>query len=187
MTGTGVPPVPGERHPGGMPGRNVRGVRYGADAGQMMATLYHSHYGSLTRIAALLIGDNLAAEEIVQDTFASVYRAWRHLRDGEKALDYLRRTVVGRARSHAAAWSGPRGPAGVGQASPAVPVAPLLITLRELPARQREALILKYYADWPDRQIAAAMGISGRALNAHVRRGMSALANRASARRGGPA
>ena len=124
----------------------------------MMATLYHAHYGSLTRIAALLIGDNLAAEEIVQDTFASVYRAWRHLRDGEEALDYLRRTVVSRARSHAAAWPGPRGPAGVGQASPAVPVAPLLITLRELPARQREALILKYYADWPDRQIAAAMG-----------------------------
>ena len=50
----------------------------------MVAALYHAHYGSLARIAALLTGDNLAAEEIVQDTFASVYRAWRRLRDREK-------------------------------------------------------------------------------------------------------
>ena len=59
--------------------------------------------------------------------------------------------------------------------------------LRELPARQREALVLKYYADWPHRQIAAAMGISGRALNVHVRRGLSALAACAAPRRDDPA
>jgi DNA-directed RNA polymerase specialized sigma24 family protein len=170
-----------------MPGRNVRGVRYGSDADQVVAALYHAHYGSLARIAALLTGDNLAAEEIAQDTFASVYRAWRHLRDREKALDYLRRTVVSRARSHAAASPGPRVPAGAERASPAGPVAPLLTMLRELPARQREALVLKYYADWPHRQIAAAMGISGRALNIHVRRGLSALAACAAPRRNDPA
>jgi DNA-directed RNA polymerase specialized sigma24 family protein len=187
VTGTGVPPVPGERHPGGMPGRNVRRVRYRPGADRMLAALYHAHYDSLARIAALLADDSLAAEEMVQDVFASVYSAWRYLRDGEKALDFLRRGVVSRARSHGAASPGPRGPAGAGQISPAVPRAPLLTRLHELPARQREALVLKYYADWPDRQIAAAMGISGQTLNAYIRQGLSALAARSAPRRDGPA
>ena len=168
-----------------MPGRSARRVRYRPDADQMVAALYHAHYGSLARIAALLAGDSLAAEQMVQDAFASVYSAWRYQRDGEKALGFLRRGVVSRARFHAAASPAPRGPAGAGQASPAVPGAPLLTRLHELPARQREALVLKYYADWPDRQIAAAMEISGRALNAHIRQGLSALAARAAPRRDG--
>ena len=98
MTGTAEPPSPGERHPAGVPGPSVRGVRYDSDADQVVAALYHAHYGSLTRIAALLIGDSLAAEEMVQDAFASVYCAWRHLRDEKSALDHLRRAVVSRAR-----------------------------------------------------------------------------------------
>ena len=169
----------------GMPGRSMRGGWPGSDTDQMVAALYHAHYGSLARIAAFLVGDGLAAEELVQDAFASVYRAWRHLRDEEKALDYLRRAVVSRARFPAAASPGPRGPrgprgpAGAGRASPGMPRTPLLTTLRALPARQREALVLKYYADWPDRQIADAMGISGRALNTHIRRGLAALTARA--------
>lgn len=154
----------------------MRGGRSGPDADQMVAALYHAHYGSLARIAALLVGDGLAAEELVQDAFASVYWVWRQLRDQERALDYLRRAVVSRARSHAALSPGPRGQIGAGPAPPGMPGTPLLATLCGLPARQREALVLKYYADWPDRQIAAAMGITGRALNAHIRRGLSALA-----------
>ena len=47
--------------------------------------------------------------------------------------------------------------------------------LRDLPARQREAIVLKYYADWSDPQIAAAMGISRQMLSAHLRRGLSAV------------
>ena len=50
-----------------------------------------------------------------------------------------------------------------------------MATLRRLPRPQCEALVLKYYAEWPDAQIADAMGISRRALTAHLRRGMSAL------------
>ena len=176
MTGTGVTPVPGEQHPGGRPGRDVRGGRSRPDADEMMAALYRAHYGSLTRIAALLVGDGPAAEEMVQDAYAAVYRARRRLRDEEKVLDYLRRAIVSRARSGAAAGVGEHGPAGAGLASPGLPGTPLLIELGGLPACQREALILKYYADWPDRQIAAAMGIGARALYSHIRRGLSALA-----------
>ena len=57
--------------------------------------------------------------------------------------------------------------------------------LRCRPAHQREALVLRYYAGWPDPQIAAAMGISRRALNAYIRRGMSALQARTDPDSGG--
>ncbi len=164
MTGTGGSPVPGGQRPERTPGPDTHSGRPGPDADQMLAALYEAHYGSLARIAALLVGDGRSAEEIVQEAFAFVYRAG-HLRDEEKALDYLRRTVVRRARAQAAARSGPPGTL-------------LPATLRGLPVRQREALILKYYADWPDRQIAAAMGISGRALYSHIRRGLASLAAR---------
>jgi len=50
-----------------------------------------------------------------------------------------------------------------------------MAALRGLPARQREALVLRYYADWPDPQIAAAMGISRPVLTDCIRRGMAAL------------
>ena len=133
------------------------------EADQAVSVLYHAHYRSLVRIAALLAGDVAEAEGIVQDAFVSMHRAWRRLRDGDAAIGDLRRTVVTRARSRGAASLDP---AGSGQ---------LMAALRGLPARQREALILKYYTDWPDPQIAAAMGISGHALNAHIRCGMSAL------------
>jgi DNA-directed RNA polymerase specialized sigma24 family protein len=80
---------------------------------------------------------------------------------------------VSRARVLAAASSGRPG-------------TPLLAALRELPARQRESLVLRYYADWPDLEIASVTGISGRAVNAHIRRGLSALTTRAAMRRDGP-
>ena len=147
----------------------------GSDADRAVAALYGAHYRSLARIVALLLGDGASAEEIVQDAFVSVHRAWPNLRDGDEALSYLHRAVVSRARAHGAAASAARGPAGAGPPAPGIPGAVLMAMLDGLRARQREALVLKYYAGWPDPQIAAAMGISRHALNAHIQRGMSAL------------
>lgn len=149
------------------------------DADQAVAAFYHAHYRSLVRIAALLAGDGTQAEEIVQDAFVSVHRAWPHLRDSDEALGYLHRAVVTRARSRSALLpdplSRPHGLAGAGRPAPGISGAVLVTALAGLPACQREALVLKYYADWPDPQIAVAMGIGRHALNAHARRGMSAL------------
>jgi DNA-directed RNA polymerase specialized sigma24 family protein len=155
----------------------------GRDPDQAVAALYHEHYRSLARIAALLLGDGELAEETTQDAFVSVSRAWGWLRDGDEALRYLRHAVISLARSHAAASPDqldlPHDLA-AGQRPAANLAGPAFMpALRDLPARQREALVLRYYADWPDPQIAAAMGISRRALNASIRRGMSALQARA--------
>jgi DNA-directed RNA polymerase specialized sigma24 family protein len=148
-------------------------------AGQLVAALYHAHYRFLTRMTALLVGDGAAAEEIVQDAFVSLHRAWRYLPDGDAALDHLRRAVVSRAHSRSAAspdlLSRPRDLPAAGQPTPGNPAALLVAALRGLPARRREALVLKYYADWSDPQIALAMGVSRHVLNGCIRRGMSAL------------
>jgi len=108
MTGAEGLPEPGRRH------RARRSRAYGAtcssshraagwDADQAVAALYREHYRSLARIAALLLDDSELAEEITQDAFVSLFRAWGRLRDGGEALRYLRRAVISLARSQAAA------------------------------------------------------------------------------------
>ena len=145
----------------------------------MVAVLYHAHYQSLTRIAALLVRDTAAADEIVQSAFVSVYRAWRHLGDEDRALAYLRRAVVSGTRSRDMASADPPSrPSGASHAScpgPSTAGRPLVAALQALPARQREALVLTYYAEWPEAQIATVMGVSGRAIVSHAARGISTL------------
>ena len=51
----------------------------------------------------------------------------------------------------------------------------VVAALRKLPDRQREALVLRYYGDLTEAQIAAAMGISRGAVKSHTARGMSSL------------
>ena len=163
------PPGPGMTGPPAVPGW---------DADQAVDVLHHAHYGALTRLAVLLVTDVAAAEEIVQAAFAAMHGAWQHLRDSEKALAFLLRKVVIGARSHHAASPAPPGrqPALPQAGQPAVTAPQALVAaLQALPARQREALVLRYYADLPDTQIAAAMGTSAHAVTGHIRRGLSSL------------
>jgi len=76
--------------PARTPGASTADGWRGWDADQAVAALYHAHYRSLTRVAALLAGDDAAADEIAQDAFVCVHRAWRHLRHEDAALDHLR-------------------------------------------------------------------------------------------------
>ena len=150
----------------------------GWDADQAVDVLYHAHYRALTRLAALLVTDVAAAEEIVQAAFAAMHGGWQHLRDSDKALAFLLRKVVIGARSHHAASPAlPSREPGRPQAVQPAITAPqaLLAALQALPARQREALVLRYYAGLPDTQIAAALGTSARAVTCHIGCGLSSL------------
>jgi hypothetical protein len=69
------------------------------DAEQAVTAMYSTHYRSLVRLAALLVRDVATAEEVVQDSFIAMHGAWRRLRDNDKALSYLRQSVVNRSRS----------------------------------------------------------------------------------------
>jgi DNA-directed RNA polymerase specialized sigma24 family protein len=159
------------------------------DADEAVAMLYATHCRPLTRLATLLASDEALAEEIVRDAFVATHSAWRQLRDSDRALRYLQETVVRRSRSRLAAGPAPPGgqPAGNlprssgpdqpadGQQPPASPGPSLVAALRSLPAPQREALVLRYYADMPEPRIASVMGISTQALTSHIAYGMSSL------------
>jgi DNA-directed RNA polymerase specialized sigma24 family protein len=149
-------------------------------ADQMVTRLYAAHYRQLVRLAVLLVHDLPTAQEIVQDAFVALHDAWRQ-RGGESPLSYLRQSVVSRSRSvlHCrAANPGPPGSApGAGGQHPMTGLAdPVVIrALIALPAQQREALVLNYYAGLSDAQIGAAMGISKHTAQGHIVRAMDGL------------
>jgi RNA polymerase sigma-70 factor (sigma-E family) len=154
------------------------------DAARAVTAIYTAHYRSLVRLAVLLVRDVATAEEIVQDSFIAMHAAWPRLRDGEKALSYLRQSVVNRSRSvlrHRVVVdrNAPQPPPDMpsaGQGAIWLPERSAVIAaLRTLPTRQREALVLKYYADLSDAQIAAAMGISKGAVESHTARAVATL------------
>ena len=154
------------------------------DAGRALAELYAVHYQALVRLAALLVRDKATAEEVVQDSFVAMHASWRRLRDSGKASSYLRRCVVNRSRSvlrHQMVTERhmlqppPEMPSAEQGAMTLLERSAVVAALHGLPARQREALVLRYYADLPEAEIASAMGISQGAVKSHVFRAMSAL------------
>jgi RNA polymerase sigma-70 factor (sigma-E family) len=157
-------------------------VRWGAD--EAVTHLYAAHYRSLVRLAALLLRDTSAAEEVVQDAFVAMHGAWRRLADPDRALAYLRQSVVNRSRSalrhrdvvarHAPAPP-PHAASAEHGALTALEHASVMAALRRLPQRQREVLVLRYYADLSEADIAETMGISRGAVKSHAARGMAAL------------
>ncbi|WP_432975431.1 SigE family RNA polymerase sigma factor [Dactylosporangium sp. CA-233914] len=186
-------PVQAARTPGGpgrdpalgrrRPGEDVRG--WSAD--DAIGALFGAHYRALVRLAVLLLRDEGVAEDVVQDAYVALHRRWWRLRDADKALSYLRTSVVNGARSalrkrgvqerHIA--RGPDGPQVVASAETGalslLAHREVLAAVRRLPARQREAIVLRYYAELSEAEIADAMGVSRGAVKSHASRGMAAL------------
>jgi RNA polymerase sigma-70 factor (sigma-E family) len=152
----------------------------GSDTGQEIAAIYGTQYRSLVRLAVLLVGDLGIAEEVVQDSFIAIAGARRQLRDHDKALSYLRQSVVNRSRSalrrRMLAELSTRAVQAAGQeAITPRDCVPVISALRTLPPRQREALVLRFYLDLPEEQVASAMRTSRGAVTRHTARAMAAL------------
>jgi len=161
-------------------------TRVGWSADEALEQLYAAHWRRLVRLAVLLVRDQGAAEEIVQDSFVAVHDRWGRLREPEKALAYLRQSVVNRSRSHLRHLAVVRRHAQREGAQPAASGADqaaydearrgaVLDALRRLPTRQREVLALRYYLDLSEAEIAEALGISRGAVKSHASRGAAAL------------
>ncbi len=154
------------------------------DADDAVTALYAAHYTSLVRLAALLVHHSGEAEEIVQDAFVTMHDKWRRLRDPDKALGYLRRSVVNRTRSahrhHLVAVKHlpdrlEDAASAESHAMAAHTRAQVMAAVHKLPTRQREVLVLRYYSDLTEAQIADTLGISPGAVKSHAHRGMSTL------------
>ena len=153
-----------------------------ADA--FLTELYAAHYRRLVRSAWMLVHDVPTAEEVVQDAFVSMHDAWQRLRDAENAVAYVRRAVVNRSRSvmrHQMVVEKyleeppPDMPSAEHGALVSLERAAVVAALQRLTARQREAIVLRYYADLSEGEIAEVMGISRGAVKSHTARGMAAL------------
>lgn len=154
------------------------------DADAAVSQLYETHWTPLVRLAALLTRDASVAEEIVQDSFVSLHRRWSALTDRSAAHAYLRTSVVNRARSairHRGVEEryrqpGPPEPAGPEErALQADADAHVMAALRTLSRRQQEVLVLRYFGDYSEKDIALTLGLSKGAVKSHSHRGLAAL------------
>lgn len=152
-----------------------------------LTELYTAHYQKLVRITALLLDDHSLSEEVVQDAYVKMHGAWSRIRDPKAAEAYLRTAVVNLSRSRMrrrlvarkyAPKPMPDEPSAEYGALARLERDTVIAALHELPRRQRECLVLRYYADLSERQIAEAMGISAGSVKSHAARGMAALRDR---------
>lgn len=146
--------------------------------------LYAGHFTALVRLATLLLRDQGEAEQVVQDAFLDLHQRWARLREPEKALGYLHTSVVNRSRSvlrhrKVVARRPDTAPGDAPGADVEVDTRArrdvVLKALAELPERQREVLVLRYYRDLSEAQIAATLGISPGSVKTHASRGAAAL------------
>lgn len=168
------------------------------DAGRTRSTaadgalveLYRAHYAGLVRLAILLADDNAAAEDLVQDAFVKLHRSWSRLRDPEAALPYLRACVVNGGRSRLRRLKTVRtfvsNEAARDRTHDHLPSAEqhallneshreLLAAVQTLPERQRQVLVLRYYAECSEIETADALGISVGAVKSHAHRAIASL------------
>ncbi len=138
-----------------------------------------AHYCRLVGLAQLILGGNAAAEDIVQEAFIRVCGSRSRIRDPDRAAGYLRITVMNLARSalrrqQTALRHGPE------PAAPAEPVptkvrnAGVMDALRQLPWRQQQVIMLRYYADLSVLETAQTLQISTAMVET---RGFQALAS----------
>jgi RNA polymerase sigma-70 factor (sigma-E family) len=158
-----------------------------ADAGPLVTALYQAHGVGLIRLAVVMLGDRPAAEDVVQEAFFGLYRRWDHLDDPGNALRYLRSSVLNgcrsvlrnRGRLHLRLGQEPSRLDSVESAESTALVGEehraVLAALRRLPDRQREALVLRFYLELSEAEIAQAMDISQGTVKSTVSRALAAL------------
>ncbi|MCX5010195.1 SigE family RNA polymerase sigma factor [Streptomyces sp. NBC_00555] len=150
-----------------------------------VTALYHAHRLRMVRLAVLLVDDLATAEDVVQDAFTALYRRHgEHITEVDNALGYLRTAVVNTSRSvlrrrrTARAWT-PAAPADVPSAEAHVVIdeahREVLAALGRLTPRRRQVLVLRYWADLSEAEIASTLGISRGAVKSNASRGLDAL------------
>ncbi len=149
--------------------------------------LFHHHYRRLVGLAGLMVDDRETAEEVVQDAFEALYRHWDRLRDPYAAVAYLNRSVVNGSRSTARRRMTERAydlpDAGVAPSAESAGLdgsqrAQLISAVRALPQRQREVMVLRYFLDLSEAEIAEWLGVSPGSVKRHAFRAVDTLQKR---------
>jgi RNA polymerase sigma-70 factor (sigma-E family) len=149
--------------------------------------LYRTQRLAMVRLALLLVDDRETAEDVAQDAFAALHRRWQSLHTEDAAIGYLRTCVVNGARSvlrrRRTVRRQPQPDADLFVAESAdrrVLLAEehreVIAAMRRLPARQREVIVLRYWSELTEPQIAATLGISVGSVKSSASRGRDAIA-----------
>ncbi|MEW1865240.1 SigE family RNA polymerase sigma factor [Streptomyces sp. NBC_00669] len=195
--GTIAPPRPSRTATGGLPviapwPVRVAGANHDGAEGAMavgttvdhLTETYRAHYRSLLGLAALLLDDTASCEDVVQEAFIRVHSARSRVRDPEKTLAYLRQTVVNLSRSalrrrilglKLLAKPMPDMASAEEGAYEILERDQLKAAMRKLQRRQREVLVLRYFVDMTEAQVAETLGISLGSVKAYGSRGLAAL------------
>lgn len=156
-----------------------------ADAAPDFARFFDEQSATLARLSYLLVGDVETGRDVAQDVMTELYRRWHRFGSYGQALGYARTSVVNRSRNvlrhkgvvdrvdpllrHEAAR---HAPAADGSLDRQV----LLAKVRLLPRRQREVVVLRYWLDLPEAEIAEVLGISRGTVKSTAAKALARLA-----------
>jgi RNA polymerase sigma-70 factor (ECF subfamily) len=138
---------------------------------------------ALLRTAYLLTGGDWAlAEDLLQTTLTKTYLAWGRIRDRQALESYVRRTLATTATSWwRRRWHGERPTAvlpEVGRTDPGIAFDErdaLWRLVLALPVRQRAVLVLRFYEDMSEAEIAHTLGVSPGTVKSHASRALATL------------
>jgi RNA polymerase sigma factor (sigma-70 family) len=156
-----------------------------AERHALLATMFRQEGPSLVRLARIFTDDRNAAEDLVQEAFIRLYRSAHKVRDRARLPAYLRSIVLNLARDH-----NRRGLLSlrhqqtariIDEESPDEQIfrsesqARVIESLGHLSPRQRDCLVLRFFMELSEREIADTLNISPNSVKTHTRRGMAAL------------
>lgn len=143
-----------------------------------VSQLFLAHHRRLVGLASVLVDDRETAEEVVQDAFLTLYRRWRLLRDPSAAVAHLNQCVVDsgrqrlrRRRTFPTAAQPSEFPSAVVHQDSDL----MWRAICSLPPRERQVVVLRYYLDQSEAEIAQTLGISRASVKTHASRGLVAL------------
>jgi RNA polymerase sigma-70 factor (sigma-E family) len=153
----------------------------GTDDSADFSAFATSRWPGLVRLAFGLTGDRWLAEDLAQTTLARAYVAWRRVSRADDPDAYLRRILINasnRRFRRRRVTEQPGDPPEMSVEDPADLVgerSALLAALRQLPPGQRAVIVLRYWQDLTDAQIAAALGCSPGTVRSQLSRALAKL------------
>ncbi len=158
-----------------------------ASRDERITALFEENYRELCRLAALLLRDPHGAEEVVQEAFLKTFAGWRRIRHPERAQFYLRAGVVNLCRTrlrrrttedrgNRTTWAGDEARSPGMEPGQHAERLVVLAAVQALPERQREAVILRYYLDLSEAEMASVLGCAPGTVKSQLSKARANLA-----------
>lgn len=151
--------------------------------GENFERFVRANSATLYRTAFLLAGNRVDAEELLQDTLAHLYPKWARVCAADVPLAYVRRALGNRYVSarrsalarHETAWELPERWDGQDLGESVAVSRTVWQLLGNLPPKQRTAVVLRYFHDLPDADVAEVLGCRQVTVRSLVSRGLAAM------------